>query len=564
MAPPRHPLRDIIDDVARRLTGGADALGFPGLRVIRDDILTDTRFTLAVETRRPVGDLDRARAQIAARLGLPVGMLRQAVEVPANAGQALLHFQVGRPHDGKPVLWSSDLLPASILDPVPIGVGEDGTPRGMVLASAEGGVRHGAVSGKTGFGKTVHQIVVGSGVAGAGITSGNAVLLVADLKGTLDFAPLAPVCAAYTTNAADTTAMLVALAGLCTEPGSRGALQRRGDRVLVAREGSPALILLIDELRMAFSPHLNPHWQAAASAAHTLGMLGRAFGVAMHLAGQDMSAQAMPQTQTDSATALRRQLHHARVFHEDSKASGEFLLDDYATLDVSSLQAPGRFFHRDGQASSIPVHGFDAEPLTVHEWALRNHDRLCLPDGYTARLLGEWWPTRWKGIPPRLAEWLPTGAAEPVGPQPQPVTMGAIENQRSAHPLTAELAALEGQLSDLFGHDFTAPSAQPVTPLDDPALESLAAALETARTGRSRAELIEATGRGRTWLGERLSLAETLRALRREGRSRATRWLVRQAVDATRLRDTLAEADRMARDIHDDEPEEGDNRADAA
>lgn len=532
---PPHPLQERIDDTARRLMALRHKIGVAELEILTEDIVTDGRFTLTVRSRRHTRALDADRDTIAAVLGLPVGMLRRITPVAEDAGVQVWHFQVGEPYGGRSIPWVPPLLAGTILEPISIGVAEDEEEATMLLAHPEIGVYHGATSGKTGYGKTVHQQVVGAGTANCD----DAVVLVGDLKPTLDFAPLAPVVPWYGTTPEEVTMMLVALAALCEPgPGSRGPLKRRADRVLIPDTDAVAVLLLLDEMRMVFSREMNPqHYKEANAAAVTIALLGRALGVAIHVAGQNMSEPAMPQTGERSGTEFRAQLHHRRIFHEDSASSGQFLLDDYARLDVTTLKRPGRLYHAAGDAPSMPILGYDIpDREKLHTWALRRARTMPGVDERTARLLGEPFATRHRRIPAELAEWLPSAAATvrpPAAPTPRPAPEEAATPAREAVP-----------------NQRPAEENPQVTALS-PELEALADTLESAGdAGVGRAVLEERVGKRRSWVGARLTALAVDGVIHRSGAGPGVRWRVMPGVDRTRLREAIASVDAAFRLIH--------------
>ncbi|WP_336214347.1 hypothetical protein [Nonomuraea sp. LPB2021202275-12-8] len=556
-APERHPLQETIDDIASRLTQARDRIGLPELDVVDSEIVTDNRFTLTVLTRRPAVEVDQLRATISAKIGLRVGMLRQVTPVLDNAGVSVWHFQVGELHGGQNFWWKAPIMPRSILEPIGVGLQEDEEPASMVLATQDGGSRHGATSGKTGYGKTVHNIVLGAGVG----NTFDAIPLVCDLKGLFDFAPLAPLTPIYAWTPEQATRLLVALASLCTEgPANRAFLKQRGERVIVPGADRKAIVLFIDEHRMVFNPAMNPHYKEASAAAHTIALLGRAYGVGLYISGQDMSETAMPQSNTDSGTAFRRQLHHRRVFHDDTKASGQFLLDDYARLDVTQLKRPGRFFHADGDAPTLPILGPDADPETVGAWAA---ERSRDADGFDERTwalladqLGDLLLPKMRGIPAELAEYLPSRTparfsvrpdlVAPAGPVPPSPEVARMD----------ELARLEQDLAELLGGEPAAavppeagmPATHVAVPLADPALEGLAAGLEAGGSaGSSRADLDRASGMRRSWVGARLTALAEAQAVYSTGQGRGVRWHLAEGLDGARLRSMIAAVEQLLR-----------------
>ncbi|MEV4806734.1 hypothetical protein AB0K18_42630 [Nonomuraea sp. NPDC049421] len=554
-APERHPLQDTVDDVAARLTQARDRLGLPELDVVGSEIVTDTRFTLTVVTRRPAVEVDQLRTSISAKIGLRVGMLRQVTPVLDDAGVSVWHFQVGELHGGQKFWWKPPLMPRSILEPIGIGLQENEDPAGMLLATEDGGSRHGATSGKTGYGKTVHQIVVGAGVG----NTFDGVPLVCDLKGLFDFAPLAPLTPIYAWTPEQATRLLVALASLCTEgPANRAFLKQRGERVIVPGADRKAIVLFIDEHRMVFNPAMNPHYREASAAAHTIALLGRAYGVGLYISGQDMSETAMPQSSTDSGTAFRRQLHHRRVFHDDTKASGQFLLDDYARLDVTQLKAPGRFFHADGDAPTLPILGPDADPETVGAWAAqRSRDAGGFDErtwSLLADQLGDLRLSSMRGIPAELAEYLPSAparfsvrpdlvaAAGPVPPSPEVARYDELARQERA------LAELLGAEPAPVVPAESMPATHVAVPLADAALEGLAAGLEAGGPGgASRQDLEAASGKRRSWVGARLRMLAEATVIRSTGQGRGVRWHLAEGVDGARLRSAIAAVEQALR-----------------
>ncbi|WP_068922222.1 hypothetical protein [Planobispora rosea] len=531
MPAPPHPLQATIDDVTARLTALRDKIGIPELAILSQEIVTDSRFTLTIRSRRSTRLIDSDRENTTAILGLPVGMLRRITAIAEDAGVQTWHFQVGEPHGGKSVNWVPPLWEGDILEPVAIGVREDEEEATMLLAHPEIGVYHGATSGKTGYGKTVHQQGLGAAIANCR----NAVPLVGDLKPALDFAPLAPVVPWYGTTPEEVTWMLMALASLC-EPGasSRGPLKRRTDRVLVPDEDAVALILILDEMRMVFSREMNPrYYKEANTAALTIALLGRALGVGIHVAGQNMSEPAMPQTGERSGTEFRAQMHHRRVFHEDSSASGQFLLDDYARLDVSTLKRPGRFYHAAGDAPSMPILGYDIpDREKLHQWALRRARSQQGIDERTQRLLGEAFASRRQRVPAEIAEWLPPATPATVRP---PASAGT-----SVVPPSQEVRAFEDQLGG-----------EPA-PLLNAELESLAKGLERYRNGVTRSQLEQATGKGRSWVGARLRALAALddeSVIYSTGQGRGVRWHLADGVDGERLRMAITAVDAALRMI---------------
>ncbi|WP_285783171.1 hypothetical protein [Microbispora sp. NBRC 16548] len=564
LAPAPHPLQAMIDDICQRLAQLRTKIGIPELEIIGQQIVSETRFTVTVRTRMPLRDISPSREGIAARLELPVGMLRQITGLVDNAGVQVFHFQIGQPHRGEPIVWRPPRWEGDILTPFKIGIREDEEDATMLLATRQGGVRHGAVSGKSGYGKTVHQMVVAANVANCI----NAVVLVADLKGTHDFAPFAPLTPWYATTAEEATRQLVSVARLC-EPGpyNRGPLKVRGDRVIVPTEDSVAIILLYDEIRMVFSAEMNPNgYKLANAAAATIALLGRAFGIGIHVAGQDMSETAMPQTRDTSGTAFRRQLHHRRVFHEDDKRSGQFLLDDFSRLDVTTLETPGRFFHAEGKEPSLPTLGYDIpDPLAFHEWALTRSDSVRGVDERTTRLLGDDFTTAHQRLPAEVAEWMPSrprrrvATMHPVPGLRRRAQQTAREMLITARPevqatqdleeLEARLSALDSELEgDLDGFSHEADEAGEVVPLANPTLEAFAVALEHGRrTGVNRVGLMDATRMKRTWLSVRLNLLSEDGVLYSRGQTRAKLWFLADGVSGRRLREAIEAADEAIR-----------------
>jgi hypothetical protein len=556
-APTPHPLQETIDDIASRLTQARDRIGLPELDVVGHEIVTDNRFTLTVVTRRPAVEVDQLRPSISAKIGLRVGMLRQVTPVLENAGVSVWHFQVGELHGGQKFWWKAPIMPRSILEPIGIGLQEDEEPAGMILATEDGGSRHGATSGKTGYGKSVHNIVLGAGVG----NTFDAIPLVCDLKGLFDFAPLAPLTPIYAWTPEQATRLLVALASLCTEgPANRAFLKRRGERVIVPGPDRKAIVLFIDEHRMVFNPAMNPHYKEACAAAHTIALLGRAYGVGLYISGQDMSETAMPQSTTDSGTAFRRQLHHRRVFHDDTKASGQFLLDDYARLDVTQLKRPGRFFHADGDAPTLPILGPDADPETVGAWAA---ERSRDADGFDERTwalladqLGDLLLPAMRGLPTELAEYMPSRTPARFSVRPDLVVPPGRVPPSPEVARMEEMAKLQRDLAGLLGDGEPAPEVSaestPAThvavPLADAALEGLAAGLETGGPGgASRQDLEAASGMKRSWVGARLTLLAEARVIRSTGQGRGVRWHLAEGVDGARLRSAIAAVEQALR-----------------
>ncbi len=563
-APPRHPLQDTIDDICTRLVQLREKIGLSELEIIGHEIVTDNRFTVMVRTRCPTRSVAGERGDIAAKLELPVGMLRQVTGVPNNSGVQVFHFQLGQVHGGEPIEWTPPRwADEDIFDPKKVGVHEDEEDALMVLAEPDIGVHHGAVSGKTGYGKTIHQQVLGSAVANCR----NAVVLLGDLKPTLDFAPLAPVVPWYGTTPEEVTKMLVALARLC-EPGpfSRGPLKRREDLVLMPTEDSVAIYMFLDEMRMVFSREMNPLYKVANAAAVTIALLGRALGIALHVSGQNMSEPAMPQTGDRSGTEFRAQLHHRRVFHEDKAESGQFLLDDYATLDVTQLKQRGRYFHAAGDTPSLPILGhFMRDRMKLHEWALRRAEGMQGIDERTARLLGEDFATAHQRVPAEVAPWLPSSRPRRV----RPVVHAVPELRRRAQEavkamvppspevqIAQDLEELEAKLAELDAQ--TANEAEDVqeTADDSPALgqelEQLALGLETGtrkETGASRADLEKASGMRRSFVGARLTALAEEGVVYSTGQAKATRWFVSKDVSGARLRRAIHAVDRTLRMI---------------
>jgi S-DNA-T family DNA segregation ATPase FtsK/SpoIIIE len=302
----------------------ADAVGLPGSRLV----------SATVDRWGWTGRLALRRGQTVRNAVDQVGAIESALAVRAGsvriepdagrADRAVLRVVETDPH-AAPIRWRALAVLASVLDPVDLGVFEDGSPVLVRLA-----YRHALVGGVVGSGKSgVLNVLLAALVA-----CGDAAVWGIDRKGGMELRPWLACLGRLATGAADSVALLRdAVAVLDTRA---DLLAARGERLWRPTPAAPALVVVVDEY--AELP------DDAAEHADSIARRGRAVAVTLLVATQRPTQQAM------GGSAVRSQMDTRICLRVRERRDADLILGQgsvAAGWRADTLDAPGKFLISD-------------------------------------------------------------------------------------------------------------------------------------------------------------------------------------------------------------------------
>lgn len=357
----------------------ADAVGLPGSRVV--SAVVDRwgwRGQLALQRGQTAADATARAESIASALGVRPGAVRVEADA-ARADRAVVRVVESDPL-ARAVPWPGNRDAGtteagrglSILDPVELGVFEDGSPVLVTLA-----YRNGLVGGVVGSGK--------SGVLNALLAAlaacRDAVVWGIDLKGGLELGPWAPVLGRLATTREQAAAVLRDALAV-----REGRSRTSTDRLWRPARTEPALIVLVDEFA-----ELDDEGKALAD---SLARTGRALMVNALIATQRPTQEAMGGGATRSQMDLRISLR-VRERRDTDLILGQGMWAAGWRPDI--LDAPGKFLLSDPE-HTVP------RPARAYLVTDKDVNRITAV---------------WAGHPPTLT--MPEPPAEPPpasGPEP--------------------------------------------------------------------------------------------------------------------------------------------------
>jgi DNA segregation ATPase FtsK/SpoIIIE, S-DNA-T family len=307
----------------------AEAVGLPGSRLVS---ATVDRWgwtgRLALRRGQTVRNAVDQVGAIESALAVRVGSVRIEPDT-RRADRALLRVLETDPH-AAPIRWHAPTALASVLDPVDLGVFEDGSSVLVRLA-----YRHALVGGVVGSGKSgVLNVLLAAMVACCDVAVWGI-----DRKGGMELRPWLACLGRLATGAADSVALLCdAVAVLDTRA---DLLAARGDRLWQPTPAAPALVVVVDEY--AELP------DDAAEYADSIARRGRALAVTLLVATQRPTQHAM------GGSAVRSQMDTRICLRVRERRDADLILGQgsvAAGWRADTLDAPGKFLISDPEHTS--------------------------------------------------------------------------------------------------------------------------------------------------------------------------------------------------------------------
>lgn len=308
--------------VVERFTDYAEAAGLPNARIVQADL--HPWGWVARVRLRPGHRFDhavKALPDLESALGTRVGALRVEM-VNANASAVRLRLVESDPHaEAIPYPLTAGKRPASIKDPVTVGVWEDGTDVTVSLLR-----QHVLIGGMTDSGKSGLLNVILARFA----ECRDVLVWGVDLKEGMEFTPWRKTLHRLAVNTREAEILISDAVG---ELERRAAfLADKGLRVWEPSPDAPALAVVIDEYA-----ELSPK---ARRLVDSIARRGRAVAVTLVIATQRPSQKTMGE-----GTAIRSQLNVRFCLQVRERADVDLILGQgmQAAWDTTGFDAPGKF-----------------------------------------------------------------------------------------------------------------------------------------------------------------------------------------------------------------------------
>ncbi len=331
----------------------ADAVGLPGSRLVSADVdRWGWTARLALRRGQTVRNAVEKIGAIESALGVRAGSVR--IEPDARrSDRAVMRVVETDPH-AEPIRWRERGAAASVLDPVDVGVFEDGSAARVLLA-----YRHALIGGVVGSGKSgvlnvlLAALVVCRDVAVWGI----------DRKGGMELRPWLSCLGRLATGVEDSVGLLrdaVAVLDARAEE-----LAARGERLWRPTAAAPALVIVVDEY--AELP------EEAAESADSIARRGRAVAVTLLVATQRPTQQAM------GSSAVRSQMDVRICLRVRERRDADLILGQgsvAAGWRADTLDAPGKLLISDPEHTS---------PRPARAYLISDEDVRATAAGHAAR-----------------------------------------------------------------------------------------------------------------------------------------------------------------------------------
>ena len=443
-----------------------------------------------------------------------IGLVR-AEAVKAHPNWFDFYFKKENPLR-EPVEYDPALAPRSVHEPFPQGKTETGNWKMLPLRCNR------FVAGETRSGKSNDLL---NGLAALTGCPDDWQILI-DLKGGRSARPVLETAAAgYVVTTLDEARMTLRM--LVAEARARAAGAYTGDEQLLATEDCPALHALIDEVH-GLTSVANGDGECANLLA-LLASLGMGLEEYVWVYTQYGALEESVRTEQ-----TRGNLPCRTVYRVAEPRHASYLIPEWNKLDASKLEEKGTCYTKDGpdafpeQVRAPHMSHPLLRKITAQNarMVLRSPLRLYCgaePAG-NGQTWQEWWDTRWSrldevfhSISPQYQRHAASSpamafASRPPAPEPAPAPApGEGTGVEAAARIAAELAGVP---------DATPPKVN-LGPVIRTQSERFAAALETASpAGISPAQLMDESGRGSSWVHEKLKALVALGAVTQAGRGR--------------------------------------------
>ena len=417
----------------------------------------------------------------------------------------------------QPVVYDPALAPRSVHEPYALGKTETGNWK---TASLRG---NSFVIGATRTGKSNHLLVKLAALTGC--PDDRQVLI--DLKGGRSGRPVLEAAAVdYVITEVDEARTYLRMLVAETLARSKYAYPD-GEEQLHATEGVPAIHTEIDEVHGLTSVS-----NGDAECARLLGVVAsQGSGLEIYV---DVETQHGSLEESVRTEQIRGNLLQRVVYRVAEARHGSYAIPEYTKLDASRLEEKGTCYVKDGpDALAEQVRAPHMPHALLRKIAAQNARMIVRPplrlycgnqDAGNGQTWQEWWDTRWlrldpafHGISPQYQAHVASSpamafAAQPPAPEPAPAPApGEGTGAEAAARITAELAGVPDG----------APPKVNLGPVIRTQEERFTAALETAPPGGiSPAQLMDESGRGSSWVHEKLKALVAVGAVTQAGRGR--------------------------------------------
>lgn len=481
-----------------------------------------------------------------------VGMIR-AETVQGKPSQFDLYFKRRNPLRD-PVKFDLSLAPKSVHEPICFGLSEAGE---WVMKSPR---RNRFTNGITRSGKSNDLLVAVAQLCGCP----DARQILIDLKGGRSARPLLEAGAVdYVVTDIDEARMTERM--LDAETMARQKNWYTGEEQGHADEDTPAFHLMIDET------HDLTATEDAAGDPECRMLLGK-----ISSKGNGVEIYVWAYTQHGSletsvgSEQIRGNLHWRTCYQVAEARHGQYCIPEYAKLDASKLEEPGTCFSKDGPKAPAEQMRSPFMPHPLMKKIAAQNARLLggrrslrlwcgaemSPAGVTWQ---EWWDTRWSrldpafhGISPQYQQYMAiVGAGSPAEAHAAAAGVAAAA-RAAAVPVASEpgqgspaeaVARMDEELAACYSGVMEA-AIQPRSDLGQviaTEIDRFVMALESAPpAGTSPKQLMDESGRAKTWVHQRLGKLTELGAV-----TQISRGLYR-AVPGEDLREAMARIDAEA------------------
>ena len=396
------------------------------------------------------------------------------------------------------------LAPLSVTEPIPAGITETGA-----VKTISGRVNN-FVIGMTRWGKS--NLISVKLAAYTGCRDDRTILI--DIGGGRSSRPWLPALD-YVATGIDEARQVLRFLNAEVQARRKGAYF--GEEQLTPTAEVPAFHLLIDETHAVTSVP-----NGDAECARLLALIasqGNAVAVYTEVYTQHGSLEESVRTEQTRANLPLR-----IVFRVAEARHGAYAIPEYGKLDASKLEEKGTCYIKDGpRALPEQVRTYLIGHDLVRKIASQeHHSALSRPPLLLyAEDWQEWWDTRWSRLDPVFQADCPQyqvlAAASPAEafaaqPPPPPPGPAAVPGEGSGAAVAARIAA------ELDGVPDAAPPRVNLGPVIRTQEERFAAALEAAGAGISPAQLMGESGRGSSWVHEKLKALVELGAVTQAGR----------------------------------------------
>lgn len=441
-----------------------------------------------------------------------IGMVR-AEAVPKKPSHFYLYFKRENPL-AQAVEYDPALAPRSVHEPIAMGLTETGKWH-VIPARCNRWTLGASRTGKS------NDLLVGV-AALTGCADDWQILI--DLKGGRSGRPILEVAAAgYVITEVDEARMLLRM--LKAEIKARGSGAYAGEEQLHATETCPALHLLIDETHGLTS--------VANGDSECAGLLGDVASM-----GKGLEIYVWVYTQYGSleesvrTPQTRANLNVRTCYRVEDARDASYAIPEWNKLDASKLEEQGTCYIKNGpKVLAEQVRAPKMSHPLLKRIAAQNARMIVRPplvlycgeqDAGNGQTWQAWWDTRWlrldpafHGISPQYQAAVASSpatafAARPAPPPPSP----------SPEPGTGDGASVAARMvAELDGVPDTHPPKVNLGRVIRTEVERFVAALEAApAAGISPAQLMDESGRGSSWVHERLKALVDLGAVTQVGR----------------------------------------------